>query len=113
MQALILAAGYATRLWPLTKNTPKPLLEVKGKPIIDHILSKIEEVSLIDKVYVVTNEKFFQNFEDWVKKTKTRLKIKVIDDMTTSNEDRKGAVGDIVFAIDEEKIEDDLLVIAG
>ncbi|MEM4256833.1 MAG: nucleotidyltransferase family protein [Candidatus Diapherotrites archaeon] len=113
MQALILAAGYATRLWPLTKNTPKPLLEVKGKPIIDHILSKIEEVSLIDKVYVVTNEKFFQNFEDWVKKTKTRLKIKVIDDMTTSNEDRKGAVGDIVFAIEEEKIEDDLLVIAG
>ncbi|HIH09234.1 MAG TPA: nucleotidyltransferase family protein [Candidatus Diapherotrites archaeon] len=113
MKALILAAGYATRLWPLTKNKPKPMLEVKGKPIIEHIISTFSAIAEIDVVYVVTNEKFTPDFEEWAAAHKGRIPIKVINDMTTSNDDRKGAVGDMQYAIAEEKIDDALLVIAG
>lgn len=111
MKALILAAGYATRLYPLTLDTPKPLLEVAGKPIVEYILSKIEEVKNIDGVYVVTNNKFYGHFEKW--KATYRGNIKIINDMTNNNEDRLGAVGDIGFVVKNEKIDDDLMVIAG
>jgi len=113
LKALILSAGYATRLWPLTKNKPKPLLDVKGKPIIEHILSHLKEMDKIDKIYVVTNEKFTPEFEDWAAGFKFPKPIKIVNDMTISNEDRKGAVGDMHYAIQEEKIDDELLVIAG
>jgi len=111
MKALILAAGYATRLYPLTLDTPKPLLEVGGKPIVEYILKKVEEVNDIDMVYVVTNDKFYGHFEKW--KGNYKGNVKIINDMTNSNEDRLGAVGDIGFVIRKEKIEDDLMVIAG
>ena len=111
MKALILAAGYATRLHPLTENTPKPLLEVGNKPIVEYILNKIEEVKSIDMVYVVTNNKFYDNFEKW--KGTYGGNVKIINDMTNSNEDRLGAVGDISFVVKKEKIVDDLMVIAG
>ncbi|VVB99072.1 Bifunctional protein GlmU [uncultured archaeon] len=113
MKALILAAGYATRLWPLTKNMPKPMLEVKGRAIIDHISSHFCEIKELSEVFIVTNEKFAPDFEEWAQKQKHSLKVKVIDDMTKSNDDRKGAVGDMHYAIQEAKIDDDLLVIAG
>ena len=111
MKALILAAGYATRLHPLTLNKPKPLLEVGGKPIVEYILSKIEEVKNVDEVFVVTNNKFYNHFEKWKKNYGGNIKI--INDMTNNNEDRLGAVGDISFVVKKEKIEDDLMVIAG
>jgi len=113
MQALILAAGYATRLYPLTENQPKPLLRVGDKTIIENILYKLEAVDGLKKVYVVTNDKFYPAFVSWSKKVKTNLKLKILSDRTSSNEDRLGAVGDIHFVIEEEKIKDDLLVIAG
>ncbi|MCR4368889.1 MAG: nucleotidyltransferase family protein [archaeon] len=113
MKALILAAGYAKRLWPLTKNRPKPLLEVKGKPIIEHIISQFKDIPEIDEVFVVTNEKFSLTFEQWADEFDSKLPIKIINDMTTSNEDRMGAVGDMHYTIKEVGIDDDLMVIAG
>ncbi len=116
MKALILAAGYATRLYPLTQNRPKPLLEVGGKAIIDHIVEKIAAVSEIDTIYVVTNTRFYSSFKEWSihKKTSKLTKlIKIINDGTCTNDDRLGAVGDIHFVINQENIDDDLLVIAG
>jgi len=113
LKALILAAGYAKRLWPLTKNRPKPLLEVKGKPIVEHLIAGIKEIPEIDEILVVTNEKFSITFEDWAKEYDCEIPIKVINDLTTSNEDRKGAVGDMQYVIEEIDFDDDLMVIAG
>jgi len=112
MKAIILAAGYATRLYPLTLNTPKPLLEVANKPIIEHILKKLEEISL-KEIYVVTNAKFYGTFQQWLKHYNSNLKIKIVNDQTTSNEDRLGSLGDVKYVIDHEKVDDDILVIAG
>lgn len=111
MKALLLAAGYATRLYPLTLDRPKSLLEIGSKPIIDFILNKIAEIKEIDKVFVVTNHKFYPNFKQWAEGVKNRLSIGVIDDGTLSNDDRLGAIGDIEFVIKRKKINDDLLVV--
>ena len=113
IKVLVLAAGYATRLYPLTENTPKPLLKVGSKSIIEHILSKLETVKGADQVYVVTNDKFYPVFVDWSKRVKSPFKLKILNDGTKNNEDRLGAVGDIHFVVKQEKIKDDLLVIAG
>lgn len=113
MKALVLAAGYAVRLQPLTLNTPKPLLEVGGKKMIDRILDKVGAVSEIDSVYVVSNHKFIKNFEEWAKATKLKTKISLIDDGTLTNETRLGAIRDMELSIKEKSIDDDLLVIAG
>jgi len=113
MKALILAAGYATRLYPLTKEYPKPLLEVKGRPIINYIVDKLKNISAIDEIYVVTNSKFIRLFHRWAKMKKLSKKITLIDDLTKSNRDRLGAIGDINFVIDKQRIKEDLLVIGG
>jgi len=113
MKALILAAGYATRLYPLTKDYPKPLLEVKGKPIINYIIDKLKSVSDIKEVYIVTNSKFIGIFRRWKKLVKSPKKITLIDDLTKSNQDRLGAIGDINFVIKNQHIQEDLLIIGG
>jgi len=113
MQALILAAGYATRLYPLTENTPKPLLKVGNNTIIEHILIELEKVPGLNQAYIVTNDKFYPDFVNWSKNIKTSFRLKILNDGTLSNEDRLGAVGDIHFAVEQEMIDDDLLVIAG
>ncbi len=113
MKTLILAAGYATRLYPLTKHWPKPLLVVKEKPIITHIVEKVDALKENDEVIIITNEKFCYLFKDWAQNTKTKTKLTVISDETTSADDRLGAIGDINFAINKHKINDDLLVIGG
>lgn len=115
MKAVITAAGYASRLWPLTKDTPKPLLEVKGKPLIGHILDKIAELPAVDSVFVVTNAKFYPAFEEWLNSVKPSLSIpvKLLNDGTSSNDDRLGQVGDIRFVMEKEGIDDDLVVVAG
>jgi len=113
LKALILAAGYAKRLWPLTKNKPKPLLEVKGKTIVGHILENMKSVKEIDEVLIVTNEKFAMEFEYWVKDFEYPKPIKIVNDMTSSNDDRRGAVGDIDFTIKDLKLDDELMIIAG
>lgn len=113
MKALILAAGYATRLYPLTKEYPKPLLEVGGRPIINYIIDKLNTVSGIDEIYIVTNSKFIRIFRQWVKLIKSPKKITLIDDLTKSNQDRLGAIGDINFVVNKLKVQDDLLVVGG
>ena len=110
MKCLILAAGYATRLYPLTENFPKPLLEVQGKTILDWLIDDMEAAHAIDEYIVISNHKFAHHFEAWAKKNS---KITVLDDGTESNETRLGAVKDIQFAIEKLGLQDDMLVIAG
>lgn len=113
MKALILAAGYATRLYPLTKDYPKPLLKVKDKPIIDYIVDKIDAIKEIDEIIVVTNSKFFPHFMEWKNSRNLGKALTIVDDLTQSNAARLGAVGDICFALEKKKIKDDLLVVGG
>ena len=110
MNALLLAAGYATRLRPLTENFPKPLVPVGGKPMADHILERIREVGEVGSVHVVTNARFAGSFADWARERD----VEVHDDGTTSDEDKLGAIGDIDFVIQRAGLDsDDLLVVAG
>ena len=111
MKCLILAAGYATRLYPLTENFPKPLLRVGEKTILDWLVDDIDTLGAVDEYVVISNHKYAHHFDDWAK-TKSQ-KITVLDDGTDSNETRLGAVKDIQFAIDSLSLDDDLLVIAG
>ena len=113
MKCLILAAGYATRLYPLTENFPKPLLEVKGKTILDWLLGDIERLNAINEYIVVSNHKFIDHFNKWKKENKLKDKITIIDDGTISNETRLGAVVDIKLAIEKLNIDEELLVMAG
>ena len=111
MKCLILAAGYATRLYPLTENFPKPLLTVGDKTILDWLVDDIDAEGEVDEYIVISNHKFASHFEAWAD-TKTQ-KVTVIDDGTSSNDTRLGAVKDIQFAIDALSLDDDMLVIAG
>ena len=111
MKCLILAAGYATRLYPLTENFPKPLLKVQNKTILDWLIEDIDSLDMVDEYVVISNHKFAPIFIDWAKAS--NRKITVVDDGTTSNETRLGAVKDIQFAIEKLNITDDVLVIAG
>ena len=112
MKCVILAAGYATRLYPLTENFPKPLLEVAGKPILDWLIDDMASTGMVEEYIVISNHKFAHIFEEWAAK-KSDATIRVIDDGTTSNETRLGAVKDIQFAIEQLQLDDDLLVMAG
>lgn len=108
MKAIIPAAGYATRLYPLTKDFPKALLKVKGKPIVDYVVEKLNELG-ITEIFLVTNSKYFPHFKKWAAKHNVRL----VDDKTSSNETRLGQIGDILYAINKENIDDDVVVVAG
>ena len=111
MKCLILAAGYATRLYPLTENFPKPLLKVQDKTILDWLLEDINGAGIIDQYAVITNRKFAKHFRDWT--SEHPLPITVLDDGTETNETRLGAVRDIQFAIDTLGLNEDLLVVVG
>ena len=111
MKCLILAAGYATRLYPLTENFPKPLLEVGEKTILDWLIEDIDTMGIVDEYIVISNHKFAHHFDAWA--SKKEQKITVVDDGTSTNETRLGAVCDIQFAIDKLSLDDDILVIAG
>lgn len=113
MKCLILAAGYATRLYPLTKDCPKPLVEVAHKPIINRILEKVDLVRDIEHVFVGTNEKFLPHFNAWSATAMYDIPLSVYSNGTTSESDRLGALGDIAFAIDKCNINDDLMIIGG
>jgi glucose-1-phosphate thymidylyltransferase len=112
MDVIILAAGYGTRLHPMTESTPKPLLKVAGNPIIERIVNKIEELD-INKIYIVTNDKFYRNFKEWLNNFDAKKPIEIINDNTKSNEDRLGALGDINYVKQAKNINNDILVVAG
>ena len=111
MTCIILAAGYATRLYPLTENFPKPLLKVGEKTILDWLIDDLEESQKISQYVVISNHKFASHFNEWAKNKK--YKITVVDDGTESNDTRLGAVMDVKFAIDKLGINDDVFIIAG
>ena len=111
MKCLILAAGYATRLYPLTENFPKPLLTVGDKTILDWLVDDIDTAGAVDEYVVISNHKYAHHFDAWAK-TKSQ-RITVVDDGTDTNETRLGAVKDIRYAIDSLGLDDDMLVIAG
>lgn len=113
MKAIILCAGYATRLYPLTLDKPKPLLPVKGKPLLNYVIEKLEKVPDIEGIFVVTNDKFYDSFLDWSKDLNSSKKIKIINDQTKSNEDRLGGLGDLNFVLKRENIDENLIVLAG
>ncbi|MBI2654819.1 nucleotidyltransferase family protein [Candidatus Woesearchaeota archaeon] len=113
MHAIILAAGYATRLHPLTKDKPKPLLDVAGRPIIEHIIEKLGQISDVGKIFIVTNDRFERNFTEWLENFDAKKPVEILNDGTSSNDDRLGALGDIHFAISSKEIDDDIIAIAG
>ena len=117
MKLLILAAGYATRLYPLTKTRAKPLLDVAGKPMIEHVLATTENIQAIDEILVVANEKFARDFETWAQqyrgKRRSCPRLTVVNDYSTDDNNKLGAIGDIRLVIQSQKINDDLLIVGG
>lgn len=116
MKVLILAAGYATRLYPLTLTQPKPLLTVAGQPMIDYVLDNLVPIGGIDRVYVVTNAKFAGPFQEWsrhYRATKAKLDFTIVNDGSTDDSNKLGAIGDLHLVMTREKVDDDLIVVAG
>lgn len=113
MKAIILAAGYATRLYPLTLHKSKALLPIRNKPIIDYIIDEMNNVDGLDEIYVVTNSRFYQQFLEWAEGVKSRIPISILDDGTTDDSNKRGAIGDIAFVIGQKQIDEELMVVAG
>lgn len=116
MKVLILGAGYATRLYPLTLNQPKPLLPVAGKPMVEHVLDNLTGIAGIDRIYVVTNAKFADHFQKWAteyRRTKCSVDFTIVNDGSTDDTNKLGAIGDINFVLTQQNVDDDLLVVAG
>lgn len=111
MKCLVLAAGYATRLYPLTENFPKPLLKIKDKTILDWLIDDIDSLKIINEYVIISNHKYYNFFIEWAKNKSQNIKI--INDGSTSNENRLGAVKDIEFALKSLNIDEDILVVAG
>jgi glucose-1-phosphate thymidylyltransferase len=116
MKIVILAAGYATRLYPLTLTQPKPLLSVAGKPMIEYVLDNLAPIGGIDQVYVVTNAKFAHQFQAWAdgyRSAKAKLNFTIVNDGSTDDSNKLGAIGDLHLVMLRERIDDDLIVVAG
>src|ERR1041385_3619598 len=116
MKVVILAAGYATRLYPLTLTQPKPLLPVAGKPMIEYVLDNLAPIGGLDRIYVVTNAKFagpFQKWADEYRAAKAKLDFTIVNDGSTDDSNKLGAIGDLHLVLQREKIDDDIIVVAG
>jgi glucose-1-phosphate thymidylyltransferase len=111
VKAIVLAAGYATRLYPLTLDRPKALLPVAGKPMLEHLLDRLEGVRGLDAIHVVTNSKFASAFREWAEQSGSSTRV--LDDGTRDEETKLGAIGDLGLVLQEEGIDDDVLVLAG
>ena len=111
MKVIILVAGYATRLYPLTLNTPKALLKIGGDTMLDFVIKKLTKIPEINGVYLISNDKFYQNFVDWKENSNYPFDIQVLNDGTNTNETRLGAIGDIQFVLDNADIDEDLMVL--
>ena len=113
IKAILLCAGYATRLYPLTQNQPKALLSIGEKTILGHIMDQVEQLGEVDEVFVVTNDRFLSNFWSWRETYNPKKKVHLFSDGTKSNDERIGAIGDLQLVIERKGIDDDILVIAG
>jgi glucose-1-phosphate thymidylyltransferase len=116
MKVLILAAGYATRLYPLTRTRAKPLLPVAGKPMIDHVLDNLAPIGGLERIYIVTNARFAGQFQAWAddyRARKARLDFTIVNDGSTDETNKLGAIGDLHLVLTRERIADDLIVVGG
>jgi glucose-1-phosphate thymidylyltransferase len=116
MKVIILAAGYATRLYPLTLTRAKPLLPVSGKPMIDYVLDNLAPIPGIERVYVVTNAKFANQFQDWADQYRARgtaFDFTIVNDQSTDDTNKLGAIGDLNLVLNSQQLDDDIVVVAG
>ena len=116
MKVIILAAGYATRLYPLTLTQPKPLLPVAGKPMIEYVLDNLAPIGGIERIYVVTNAKFAGQFQQWAdgyRGAQGQADFTIVNDGSTDDSNKLGAIGDIHFVLTHENVDDDIIVVAG
>src|SRR5205085_10218900 len=116
MKVIILAAGYATRLYPLTLTQPKPLLPVGGKPMVEYVLDNLAPIGGVDRIYVVTNAKFpghFQKGADNYNATKAKLNFTIVNDNPTDDTNKLRAIGDIHYGLKTQNVDDDIIVVAG
>ena len=116
MKVIILAAGYATRLYPLTLTQPKPLLPVAGKPMVEYVLDNLAPIGDIDRVFVVTNAKFAGHFQKWAdnyRATKSKFDFTIVNDGSTDDTNKLGAIGDINYVIKQQNVDDDIIIVAG
>jgi len=116
MKLIILAAGYATRLYPLTLNQPKPLLTVAGKPMLEHVIDNLSTIDAIDHAYIVTNEKFTRHFGDWAASygdSHSEFPFTIVNDHSTDDSNKLGAIGDMHLVITQCKIDEDIIVVGG
>jgi glucose-1-phosphate thymidylyltransferase len=116
MKVIILAAGYATRLYPLTLTQPKPLLPVAGKPMMEYVLDNLAPIPGLDRAYVVTNAKFASHFQMWsagYRPSNSQLQFTVVNDGSTDESNRLGAIGDLHLVLTREAIDDEVIVVAG
>ena len=116
MKLIVLAAGYATRLYPLTLNQPKPLLPVAGKAMMEHVLDHLMPIDVIEEIFIVTNAKFGQHFQTWADAYNTGQKvrpIRIIDDGSTDDSNKLGAIGDTHLVMNEAKIDEDIIIVGG
>jgi glucose-1-phosphate thymidylyltransferase len=112
MKLIILAAGYATRLYPLTLNQPKPLLPVADKPMLEHVLDKVAGIGYIDHAYIVTNAKFTEHFENWAR-TYNKLGFTIVNDFSTDDSNKLGAIGDLHLVLTKHQVDEDIIVVGG
>ena len=114
MKSIILAAGYATRLYPLTENRPKPLLEIGDCTILDLLIKNVDDIDDIDSHFIISNHKFYSQFYQWAQKAAPSLHhpVTIIDDGSETNEQRIGAVGDLLIVLERLAIDDDIMVLA-
>ena len=116
MKLIILAAGYATRLYPLTLNQPKPLLPVAGKPMLEHVLDNIASIRAIEHAYVVTNAKFATHFEKWAEsysRPDLHFSFSIVNDQSTDDSNKLGAIGDMHLVMRKYLLDDDIIVVGG
>ncbi|MGZ8848412.1 MAG: nucleotidyltransferase family protein [Pyrinomonadaceae bacterium] len=116
MKLIVLGAGYATRLYPLTLNQPKPLLPVEWKPMIEHVLGNLKPITEIDHIYIVTNAKFAEHFQHWADHHQTvnpGAPITIVNDLSTDDSNKLGAIGDMNLVLNQAQIDDDIMVVAG
>jgi glucose-1-phosphate thymidylyltransferase len=116
MKLIILAAGYATRLYPLTLNQPKPLLPVAGKPMLEHVLDNVHTIAAIDHAYVVTNAKFVTHFQKWAdgyQRPNLNFSFTIVNDHSTDDSNKLGAIGDLHLVLTTFNIDDDVIVVGG
>ncbi len=116
MKLIILGAGYATRLYPLTLNQPKPLLHVAGKPMVEHLLDHLTPIEAIDHIYIVTNAKFAEHFQSWANAydaNQSAPPFTIVNDQSTDDSNKLGAIGDMNLVLRQQQVNDDVIVVGG